>query len=160
MLFSRRNKFCVEGIILPVIERCRILKDTNFENFIDGGVISPGNGAPIGGFKLTAEGGWFAARPSGTEDIYKIYAESFRGADHLRRILGEGQAIVSDALGASPDKDRTSPVLSADSKRRQGGVAQRGRYQRPYISCFAKRALCAPANIQQSVHVAALKISR
>ena len=149
MLFSRRNAFFVEGIILPVIERCRILKDTNLENFIDGGVISPGNGAPIGGFKLMAEGGWFAARPSGTEDIYKIYAESFRGADHLRRILEEAQAIVSDALGASP-------VLSADSKRRQGGVAQRGRYQLPYISCFAKRALCAPANIQQCVHVEAL----
>ena len=51
-----------------------------------------------------AESGWFAARPSGTEDIYKIYAESFRGADHLRRILEEAQAIVNDALavGASP----------------------------------------------------------
>jgi phosphoglucomutase len=46
--------------------------------------------------------GWFAARPSGTEDIYKIYAESFRGADHLRRILDEAQTIVSDALAAAP----------------------------------------------------------
>jgi len=72
---------------------------------------APGNDAPIGGLKVIAESGWFAARPSGTEDIYKIYAESFRGADHLRRILEEAQAIVSDALGASPDKDRTSPVL-------------------------------------------------
>jgi hypothetical protein len=45
---------------------------------------------------------WFAARPSGTEDIYKIYAESFRGADHLRRILAEARAIVSDALAAGP----------------------------------------------------------
>ncbi len=59
---------------------------------------APGNGAPIGGLKVTAESGWFAARPSGTEDIYKIYAESFRGADHLRRILEEAQAIVSEAL--------------------------------------------------------------
>ena len=60
---------------------------------------APGNGAPIGGLKVAAESGWFAARPSGTEDIYKIYAESFKGQDHLRRILEEAQTIVSDALG-------------------------------------------------------------
>jgi phosphoglucomutase len=59
---------------------------------------APGNGAPIGGLKVVAESGWFAARPSGTENIYKIYAESFRGADHLRRILEEAQVIVNDAL--------------------------------------------------------------
>ncbi len=59
---------------------------------------APGNDAPIGGLKVVAESGWFAARPSGTEDIYKIYAESFRGADHLRRILEEAQAIVAAAL--------------------------------------------------------------
>jgi len=59
---------------------------------------APGNDAPIGGLKVVAESGWFAARPSGTEDIYKIYAESFRGADHLRRILEEAQAIVTAAL--------------------------------------------------------------
>jgi len=59
---------------------------------------APGNGAPIGGVKVVAEGGWFAARPSGTEDIYKIYAESFRGEDHLRRIVDEAQAIVDEAL--------------------------------------------------------------
>ena len=64
---------------------------------------APGNGAPIGGVKVVAESGWFAARPSGTEDIYKIYAESFRGADHLRRILEEAQAIVSDAIAAAPE---------------------------------------------------------
>ena len=63
---------------------------------------APGNGAPIGGLKVIAESGWFAARPSGTEDIYKIYAESFRGADHLRRILEEARMIVSDALAAPP----------------------------------------------------------
>ena len=56
---------------------------------------APGNGAPIGGLKVAAQSGWFAARPSGTEDIYKIYAESFQGADHLRRILEEAQTIVS-----------------------------------------------------------------
>ena len=61
---------------------------------------APGNGAPIGGLKVVAESGWFAARPSGTEDIYKIYAESFRGADHLKRIQDEAQTIVSVALVA------------------------------------------------------------
>jgi len=59
---------------------------------------APGNGAAIGGLKVMAESGWFAARPSGTENIYKIYAESFSGADHLRRIQEEAQTIVSDAL--------------------------------------------------------------
>ena len=62
---------------------------------------APGNGAPIGGLKVVTESGWFAARPSGTEDIYKIYAESFRGVDHLRRIQEEAQAIVSAAVAAS-----------------------------------------------------------
>jgi phosphoglucomutase len=61
---------------------------------------APGNGAPIGGLKVVAKSGWFAARPSGTESIYKVYAESFQGADHLRRILEEAQTIVSDALTA------------------------------------------------------------
>jgi phosphoglucomutase len=59
---------------------------------------APGNGASIGGLKVAAESGWFAARPSGTENIYKIYAESFRGADHLRRIQEEAQTIVTAAL--------------------------------------------------------------
>jgi len=61
---------------------------------------APGNNAPIGGVKVVAESGWFAARPSGTENIYKIYAESFRGEDHLRRIVEEAQAIVDAALAA------------------------------------------------------------
>ena len=59
---------------------------------------APGNGAAIGGFKVIAENGWFAARPSGTEDIYKIYAESFRSEDHLRLIVEEAQAIVNATL--------------------------------------------------------------
>jgi phosphoglucomutase len=59
---------------------------------------APGNNAPIGGLKVTTENGWFAARPSGTENIYKIYAESFKGDDHLKRIVGEAQQIVTDAL--------------------------------------------------------------
>jgi phosphoglucomutase len=57
-----------------------------------------GNGAEIGGLKVVAENGWFAARPSGTEDVYKIYAESFRGEDHLARIVEEARAIVDAAL--------------------------------------------------------------
>ena len=60
---------------------------------------APGNGAAVGGLKVVTENGWFAARPSGTEDIYKIYGESFLGADHLARILGEAQQVVDDALG-------------------------------------------------------------
>jgi phosphoglucomutase len=62
---------------------------------------APGNGAAIGGLKVVTESGWFAARPSGTEDIYKIYAESFQGSEHLQRIQAEAQAIVSDALAAA-----------------------------------------------------------
>ncbi|UDL90456.1 phosphoglucomutase (alpha-D-glucose-1,6-bisphosphate-dependent) [Mesorhizobium sp. PAMC28654] len=61
---------------------------------------APGNNAEIGGVKVITENGWFAARPSGTEDVYKIYGESFRGQDHLRAILAEAQTIVDHALGA------------------------------------------------------------
>jgi phosphoglucomutase len=59
---------------------------------------APGNNASIGGLKVVTENGWFAARPSGTENIYKIYAESFKGDAHLNQILEEAGAIVSDAL--------------------------------------------------------------
>jgi phosphoglucomutase len=59
---------------------------------------APANGAPIGGVKVIAEHGWFAARPSGTEDVYKTYAESFLGPEHLERILAEAESIVQDAL--------------------------------------------------------------
>ena len=62
---------------------------------------APGNGAAIGGLKVVTENGWFAARPSGTENIYKIYAESFRGADHLRSIQEQAQILVSAALAAA-----------------------------------------------------------
>jgi phosphoglucomutase len=61
---------------------------------------APGNGAPIGGLKVITENGWFAARPSGTEDIYKIYSESFRGTNHLKRIQEEAQEIVKKAFKA------------------------------------------------------------
>jgi phosphoglucomutase len=60
---------------------------------------APGNNAPIGGLKVITRSAWFAARPSGTEDIYKIYAESFRGENHLERVVEEAQAMVNDALG-------------------------------------------------------------
>jgi phosphoglucomutase len=62
---------------------------------------APGNGAAIGGLKVTTENGWFAARPSGTEDVYKIYAESFLGPDHLARIQAEAREVVQAALGAA-----------------------------------------------------------
>jgi len=62
---------------------------------------APCNGAPIGGLKVVTRNGWFAARPSGTEDVYKIYAESFIGADHLKRVQEEAQAIVAAALHAA-----------------------------------------------------------
>jgi phosphoglucomutase len=63
---------------------------------------APGNGGAIGGIKVIARNGWFAARPSGTEDIYKIYGESFRGAEHLERILAEAQTIVDAAITPAP----------------------------------------------------------
>ncbi|MFI1095496.1 phosphoglucomutase (alpha-D-glucose-1,6-bisphosphate-dependent) [Streptomyces sp. NPDC020917] len=62
---------------------------------------APGNGAPIGGIKVCTDNSWFAARPSGTEDVYKVYAESFLGADHLTRVQEEAKAIVAGALGGS-----------------------------------------------------------
>jgi phosphoglucomutase len=59
---------------------------------------APGNGAAIGGLKIVTANGWFAARPSGTEEVYKLYAESFRGAEHLKRIQEEAQALISRVL--------------------------------------------------------------
>ncbi|MFF3825922.1 phosphoglucomutase (alpha-D-glucose-1,6-bisphosphate-dependent) [Streptomyces griseus] len=60
---------------------------------------APGNGAPIGGLKVCTDSAWFAARPSGTEDVYKVYAESFQGPGHLARVQEEARALVSEALG-------------------------------------------------------------
>jgi phosphoglucomutase len=62
---------------------------------------APGNGAPIGGLKVVTRRGWFAARPSGTEDVYKIYAESFAGQEHLRQIQSEAKDLVAKALAAA-----------------------------------------------------------
>ena len=60
---------------------------------------APGNGAAIGGLKVETANGWFAARPSGTENIYKIYAESFKGKEHLQQLQEEAQKVVNDAIG-------------------------------------------------------------
>jgi len=70
------------------------------EKIIAALTTAPGNGAPIGGLKVITESGWFAARPSGTEDVYKLYAESFRGPDHLAAIQEQAKAIVAAAIGA------------------------------------------------------------
>ena len=61
---------------------------------------APGNGAPIGGLKVVTEAGWFAARPSGTEDVYKIYAESFKGEAHLKEIQEEAKKLVASVLNS------------------------------------------------------------
>ncbi len=68
--------------------------------------VAPGNGAAIGGLKVTSRNGWFAARPSGTENTYKIYAESFRDAAHLRQIQDEAQRLVAGILSAPPSRDQ------------------------------------------------------
>ncbi len=77
---------------------------------------APGNNEPIGGLKVIAQNGWFAARPSGTEDIYKIYAESFRGKEHLRRILVEAQTIVNEALTSAPQRSGFANKLNSEGK--------------------------------------------
>jgi phosphoglucomutase len=69
------------------------------EPIVDRLTTAPGNGAAIGGLKVTTESAWFAARPSGTEDVYKIYGEAFRGGDHLEQVLGQAREVVSAALG-------------------------------------------------------------
>jgi phosphoglucomutase len=76
---------------------------------------APGNGAAIGGLKVIAEHGWFAARPSGTEEVYKIYAESFRGADHLRLIQEQAQTIVGAAFAAA-EKPRSAAIQQMDKR--------------------------------------------
>ena len=89
---------------------------------------APGGGASFGGIKVSAASGWFAARPSGTEAIYKIYAESFRSADHLSEIQEDAQAIVGSLFGderpqprsvraVSPNGDRSSIALGARDSR-------------------------------------------
>jgi phosphoglucomutase len=62
--------------------------------------VAPGNNAPLGGIKVSTKSGWFAARPSGTEEVYKIYAESFRSAEHLKQIQDDAQKLISRAFAA------------------------------------------------------------
>ena len=62
---------------------------------------APGNGAPIGGLKVVTENAWFAARPSGTEEVYKVYAESFLGEQHLQQVVEEAQSVVAAALAVA-----------------------------------------------------------
>jgi phosphoglucomutase len=80
------------------------LKELGGEAVVSVTCKAPGNGQPLGGVKVVAQSGWFAARPSGTEDVYKLYAESFRGEDHLRRIQAEAQSFINAVFAtASPD---------------------------------------------------------
>jgi len=69
---------------------------------------APGNGEPIDGIKVVTEHAWFAARPSGTEDVYKFYAESLNGTEHLRRMQEEGRALISRALQTAVQASSTS----------------------------------------------------
>ena len=68
------------------------------EQILDKLTEAPGNGAKIGGLKVTTESAWFAARPSGTEDVYKIYAESFKGPEHLKQVQAEAKALVDGVI--------------------------------------------------------------
>ena len=70
------------------------------EKILDRLTNAPGNGAPVGGLKVVTESGWFAARPSGTEDVYKLYAESFRGPEHLAQLQQEAQQVLDGVLGS------------------------------------------------------------
>ena len=71
------------------------------EPIVDKLTRAPGNDQPIGGIKVVAKSGWFAARPSGTEDVYKIYAESFRSEDHLKQIQDDAQTTIGRLFGGS-----------------------------------------------------------
>jgi phosphoglucomutase len=70
------------------------------EKILDRLTNAPGNGAAVGGLKVVTESGWFAARPSGTEDVYKLYAESFKGPEHLASLQQEAQSVLDGVLGA------------------------------------------------------------
>ncbi len=101
---------------------------------------APGNGGEIGGLKVVAENGWFAARPSGTEDVYKIYAESFKDQAHLDRVLDEARAMVTDALSASELPGRARELLIS---RRSAGTS---RPPAPgFASCDQRRVRTARA---------------
>ena len=92
--------------LLGAMSPAQVKRDTLGGEKIDSIITNaPGNGAPIGGVKVSTENGWFAARPSGTEDIYKIYGESFRGKDQLDQLLAEAQTIVDAVLAGADSRD-------------------------------------------------------
>ena len=91
---SREQKAVLGKLTSDMVEAEELAE----ESIIAKLTYAPGNNAAIGGLKVVTENGWFAARPSGTEDIYKIYAESFNGLEHLRKIQEEAQVIVAAAL--------------------------------------------------------------
>ncbi|MEU4695424.1 phosphoglucomutase (alpha-D-glucose-1,6-bisphosphate-dependent) [Actinoplanes sp. NPDC023714] len=93
---ATREQKAVLGKLSPEQVTAKELAGEKITNVL---TSAPGNGAAIGGLKVVTESGWFAARPSGTEDVYKIYAESFHGPDHLARIQEEARGVVSAALG-------------------------------------------------------------
>ncbi len=99
---------------------------------------APGNDASIGGLKAVTESGWFAARPSGTEDIYKIYAESFRGDSHLRQILKEAQTIVSATLTAATTPP-AGPSPSAPNQRTGSEAARQDEMSAALTELFRER---------------------
>ena len=112
---------------------------------------APGNGAPIGGLKVTTESGWFAARPSGTENVAKVYAESFKGGDHLERLLAEAQALVgevtSGAWNGRPASGPPVPALSAVDWLRSGGNGSargRNRSRRRHSPHVGRQSLPSP----------------
>ncbi|MDP7531041.1 MAG: hypothetical protein QF816_05530, partial [Candidatus Scalindua sp.] len=92
---ASREQKAVLGKLTPDMIKAKELAG---ESIISKLTHAPGNNAAIGGLKVVTENGWFAARPSGTEDIYKIYAESFKGTVHLGKIQDEAQAIVAAAF--------------------------------------------------------------
>jgi phosphoglucomutase len=96
----------VLSALSPAQVKCDDLAGEKIQSII---TSAPGNAAPIGGVKVSTSTGWFAARPSGTEDIYKIYAESFRGTDQLNKILAEAQVIVDAALAQGTREATRSP---------------------------------------------------
>jgi phosphoglucomutase len=91
---SREEKAALEKLSPDQVQATELAG----EPILDKLTSAPGNGASLGGLKVVTKNGWFAARPSGTEDVYKIYAESFLGADHLKLVQKEAQTIVSAAL--------------------------------------------------------------
>ena len=78
---------------------------------------APGDGNAIGGIKVITKDGWFAARPSGTEDVYKIYAESFQDRDHLQRIQKEAQAMIAQVLDHNPERQPAAQLRKYTSAR-------------------------------------------